>query len=243
MNYIRLPLKKAYNVRDLGGYPTKNGRVTKWKSFLRADSVSNLEEEDIKFLLDYGLVSVVDLRSKLEVKKSSNPFEKMKDVNYINIPLGVSSKEDDIQDLTRMNMENPQEMMPKFYISILTESTDSINEIFDFISQGKDGCILFHCEAGKDRTGVLAMLLLGICDVDKADIIANYMTTYQYIIRNPVMQSLSDNFCKEVIYSNAEYIEVAINYIINEFGTFNNYLISIGIKKDVIDKVKRRLLI
>lgn len=242
MNFVRLPLKKAYNIRDIGGYPCINKGVTKWKTFLRADSVADLDSEDIKFLLDYGLTSVVDLRSKVETKESPNPFQSIQSVEYINIPLGVSSGDDDTQDLTRIMMKDPLKTMPTFYIRILKESRERIKEIFEFIANQDEGCLLFHCTAGKDRTGVLAMLLLGLCGVDNVDIITNYMTTYQYIIKNPVIKNLSNNYCKEVIYSNVEYIEAAIEYIESEFRGFENYLVSIGIEEGILNNVKAKLV-
>lgn len=233
MEYIRLPLQNAYNVRDLGGYPTTDGAVTKWRRFLRADDLSNLSADDIDFLLDYGVVGVVDLRSRDEVKKKEHPFAGHPEVSYINVPLIT----DDVTDATQYWAGNPADFLGKFYVQLLATKGNEIKSIFDFFATHETGCLLFHCAAGKDRTGVLAMLLLGLAGVCAADLVANYETTYAHLQNNPSFQVPSE-YPPEVMYSKAESIIPAVRYILDKYKTFEMYLSSTGIPDDIANKIK-----
>ena len=63
---------------------------------------------------------------------------------------------------------------------MLLENKTAIKETFEILAEAK-GCTIFHCTAGKDRTGIIAMLILGLSGVSRKDIIANYEVTYTYI--------------------------------------------------------------
>ena len=84
LNYTRLPMEKAYNVRELGGYATKKGLITMHHQFLRSENLTDITEEDKEFLIEYGLSAIVDLRSREEALIYPNPFRGNDLVNYIN---------------------------------------------------------------------------------------------------------------------------------------------------------------
>lgn len=237
-NFVRLPLKKAYNVRDLGGYPNINGNMTKWHTYLRADDMCNLESDDIEFLLDYGVNAIVDLRSKNEIEKKPNPFSKNPKVSYINIPLMV----DVVDDVTKFSTTKPEEFIPNFYMQLIQNSTIAIKTIFEFFSKEENTGILFHCAVGKDRTGITSMLLLGLANVNKYDIISNYEVTYSNLRQNSLLLSPSNGYPTEVMYSKSDYIEGVIDYILNTFGSFEKYLLSIGLTQEVLTLVYNKFI-
>ncbi|MCI6858906.1 MAG: tyrosine-protein phosphatase [Eubacterium sp.] len=234
LNYNRLPLEKAYNVRELGGYATRNGSVTKYHQFLRSENLTDITEEDKEFLIDYGLKAMIDLRGREEALVYPNPFRTDDRVTYINCPLITEN----ILDLRAVKEEgfNPGE----FYVK-LVEYKEMILNIFRFILDHEDGCILFHCQAGKDRTGVLAMLLLGISGVSKEDIIANYEVTYTYL-KDHVEIRLDDGL-EELEYSRPEWIEQAYDHIMSVYGSFKKYLLSTGLTKKEIRQIREKLLV
>jgi protein-tyrosine phosphatase len=248
--FVRLPLNKAYNVRDLGGYPTTGGGITKWRVFLRGDDLSGLDGEDIRFLLDYGVKAVVDLRTAEEVKLQPNPFRSVKGVNYTNISLAT----DLVGDVTRILAENPQMFIREFYLSLLANATGAIERIFSFIADQPKGCTLFHCAAGKDRTGITAMLLLGIAGVDRYDIMTNYEITYTNIRHNPIFQvekegvqeelraKLPENMPMDLMYSKTEYLEPAIEFIMDRYGGFEQYLMAAGVTAGMVSMIKDRFV-
>ena len=87
MQYIRLPLKGSYNTRDLGGYRTYDGNATSFNQFLRSDEVGYLNEEDSMFLKEYGVKTVIDLRTNDELEQIPNPFENEPMIKFHHISL------------------------------------------------------------------------------------------------------------------------------------------------------------
>ena len=123
---------------------------------------------------------------------------------------------------------------------MLKGSTNAIKKIFEFIAE-QSGCTLFHCVAGKDRTGVLAMLLLGLAGVDKPDIIANYEVTRTYLSEKMTTQEATAQYPLELMESRREYMKPAIEYIFTTFNNVENYLKHIGISTETLTKVKSKL--
>lgn len=233
LNWVRLPLNSLENCRELGGYNTKNGKQTKWHSFLRSDNMSNLTQEEITFLKEYGIKTVVDLRGEDETKIYKNPLAEMDFCDYHNIPLMG-------QRTTEMDFSQ-ESFMGDFYVNLL-EEVSSIKQLFDTIDQAKEGCVVFHCMAGKDRTGIVAMLLLGIAGVDKKDIVSNYEVTYSNLESLQKYKNLSGKIPQSYLYSSREYIVRAYEHIIDTYASFDNYLVSKGIESEVIDRVRERIL-
>ncbi len=232
LNYNRLPMEKAYNIRELGGYATDNGSVTRYHQFLRSENLTGITKKDITFLLKYGLSAAIDLRGSQEADKYPNPFREDKRVNYINCPLIT----EDVLDLRAVKEKgfDPGE----FYVK-LVEYKEMIYRIFQFILENIDGTILFHCQAGKDRTGVLAMILLGLCGVSKEDIIANYEVTHTYL-KEHVELRLDDGL-EELEFSRPQWIERAYNHIMDHYGSVEVYLMAAGLTKKEIKRIERKL--
>lgn len=235
----RLPLTNARNVRELGGYPSSFGNVTAYRYLLRADDLSNLDTNDIQYLLAYGLTNVIDLRSDSELVAHPDPFEKVGNVNYVHIPL----IEQDVIDpnFYQSLLKEPANFLSEMYLGMVKHATEGIKEVFEFIDSS-NGTVLFHCTAGKDRTGVISMLLLGFAGVSNEDIITNYMVTEIYIRESMKNLENLNEFPKELGMSKPEYIEPVIEYILDTFGSFEEYLLQIGIERVVLEKIKNKFL-
>ena len=234
--YTRLPLEGAYNVRELGGQPCPGG-ATNFGAFLRGDDLSHLTETDIAFLLEYGLVAVIDLRSAGELAVAKDPFAQDARVNYANISFmgeNVSTAAADIP------ME--ENYLQQAYLGMLETAQAEIVAAFTFIAAQKPGCVLFHCTGGKDRTGVLAALLLGLAGVAEEDILANYQTTYTFLRRNKELVGGANGYPESVMYSLPAYMEPALALIKEKYGTTENYLLTAGASPEVLASVKARLV-
>ncbi|MDR1642792.1 MAG: tyrosine-protein phosphatase [Clostridiales bacterium] len=232
--YVRLPFRNAYNIRDLGGYSCGPGKATKWGAFLRADDLGWLERDEIDFLKSYGITTVIDLRGASEIESLPDPFKAEEGVDYHSIPFMTKA----ITDITRVLDETPASFLENFYIELLKHGQEAVKEIFETIAKSQ-GSVLFHCTAGKDRTGVIAMLLLGLAGVAEPDIVANYEITYTYFKRNPIIQKVDPSL--NVLYSKSEFIEKAISYINDSFGNVPQYLESAGVSHEtmrvIVDKL------
>lgn len=239
-----LNLEKAYNIRTIDGYKANGDIIINSKLFLRGDCLSELSENDVNYLLEYGLGTVIDLRSADELISKPDVFEKDSRVKYYNVPL-IANQENggnNAQDLTKLMMKNAREVFPKFYIEMLDKSKDGIKQIFEIIEENLDKTILFHCTAGKDRTGIIAMLLLGLVSVSDEDIIANYVVTYENNCKNPSFSESRKSLPLEIFLSDKEYIVPSIEYIKINYGSYFDYLLSTGLSTKTLENISRKFL-
>ncbi len=172
-------LEHAHNFRDLGGYPTKDGRVTKWGILYRSDSLSALTEEEWARLKELGITLVIDLRGKSERK--SNPI-----AAHQGIRLSAHSLMGELDQIESAGEGSDAQLLGSMvldYTKTLFKNMDCAAEILEEIlgqlSAG-DGSTVFLCSAGKDRTGITAAMLLYLCSVPDEDIVADYMVSNNY---------------------------------------------------------------
>lgn len=236
-NVIRLPLENAYNVRELGGYYTKTKELTMWHRFLRGDDISKLSSKDIEYLINYGVSCVIDLRSQEECDQAPDAIKDIEQIQYLHVPFMKGN----VGDATKLvNLENFD--LGYFYVEILKDKK-LITNILEVIASAKEGCILFHCSAGKDRTGVLSMLLLMIAGVSVCDMEANYQLTYTYLKEKPgLFDMIREDMDISCMYSKPESIRVAIDYILDTYGDINNYLKECNVSVKTIESIKKKLL-
>ena len=161
----RIVNDRVKNMRDLGGYPTLNGRETRFGSFIRSNLPTGMSNEEIYRLLKMGLSTVIDLRTEMEAMRKPNILN-IRGINYFNISIsaGFPQREEDI---------------PNCYMDIVL-NRDKMRLVFEVMINSQ-GMVLFNCTAGKDRTGVIAMLLLKLAGVYDDDILADYEVSYTYL--------------------------------------------------------------
>lgn len=226
---IRLPLEGADNTRDLGGYVGENSKVGKFGVFLRSNSLCFLTQNDNEYLKNYGVTTIIDLRSKETSNEKVDNIDKSV-FKFYNIPL-LTDKFNENLALEKENFK-----MGEGYKLIL-ENKMAIKEIFEVLAKTEGGC-LFHCTAGKDRTGIVSMLILGLCDVCRKDIIANYEVTFTYV---PMLID-EHKVNKNLILSLPEYIETAIDFIEEKYGTYYEYLKDCVLSDEVLNRIKEKYL-
>ncbi|MDO4200057.1 MAG: tyrosine-protein phosphatase [Clostridia bacterium] len=215
---ITLNLEGTKNTRDLGGYKTIDGKTTKSKLFFRSDNTHKLTDVDIKKLKDeYNLKYVIDLRSAKEIDAYPDKLSNAEGVDYYSIQLSVGMKY-----LIKHNLD-----LGDGYIKLL-DRKKKIKSIFDLIANVNGGSLLFHCAHGKDRTGVVAALLLGLCGVSEEDIIKDYCITYDLI--------KSNNKTKKDTISG--YMKKMLSHISNNYKNVENYLLECGVSEENIKNIK-----
>ena len=234
LNWVRLPIDNLENCRELGGYNTHWGQQTQWHAVLRSNEMSRISQEGIDFLKEYGVTTVIDLRGEDEIKKDKNPLAEEDFCEYHNIPFITHQ----VSDMTQSSYKTS---MGDSYVNMLEEN-ETLKKIFDAMDQASEGCIVFHCQGGKDRTGIMAMLLLGIAGVEKKDIISNYEVTYTNLADYPMDPESLQGIPKEYMYSSRDYILKAYEYILETYKSIDQYLMAKGVELDIIERVKGRLL-
>lgn len=240
LDWSRLPLEGAFNVRELGGYPVSNGVQTRYHRFLRADSLSDLTEADRAFLSGYGVRLVLDLRDYDEV--AANPDVSISDdVEIVNVPLLVFDISDK-EELARRFSENPPTY--EYFYDLILANKESVARCFRLIADAPEGsCVLFHCAVGKDRTGVLAFLLMALAGCDKWDCVANYVQTRANLMRHPWFETYwNDGDPNAVLNDSPAFIMEHCWGVVQEAGGIETYLLGCGVSADDIASVKSRLL-
>lgn len=253
MNVIRMALQGTSNTRDIGGYVCSNGRAIKWRKILRSDGLSNITDKDQDLLITkYNLKKVIDLRTESEIIQNPNIDYSVKNINYINIPLSNGINPNELKKI--VNEMNEISVVTDFakilinsYMDIVDNNQVNIRKTIEEIADvDEEDCVLFHCTAGKDRTGIISMLILGICGASKQDITTNYVQTeinmkYNKIFTNYVNEvnsGIPDNIITDISKARPECIEYAYDYLKNKYGSFHNYFLTLGLTDEFITKFK-----
>lgn len=239
-----LPVRGAYNIRDLGGYTTAGGGMIPWRRFLRADSLHRLDPSDVTRLHDEGLRLVIDLRTPQEVASAPNPFAAFADVHFANLPLF-----DDLspQAMSRAEVADAHPLLT-FYLTALETRATAICTVLSTMAELPEGGVLFNCTAGKDRTGIIAALLLGIADVDRDQIIADYALTAD-LIPDLVEEFLDLSRARggdvesyaRLLESPATAIAATLDHIDQSYGGVTGYLEKIGLPRSDLQRLYLRL--
>ncbi|MBC2105180.1 tyrosine-protein phosphatase [Listeria booriae] len=230
-----IPLEGCFNFRDLGGYVNTAGKTVKWGKLYRSSLLTNITEKDKDTLEKLGVSWICDLRSTSEI--AAKPTPALAHIKNRHIPIGTAKNEStesqkiDLPDDHRVY----EPLMGESY-RVFVQSKDGFREIFNDIIEKEEVPFLFHCTAGKDRTGVLGALLLKLLDVPENTILADYELTNQYadnILGE--MQGLVNAFSnseKKIDLENfrpmAEarpaYLEIAFDEMQKEYGSVDAYL-------------------
>jgi protein tyrosine/serine phosphatase len=178
-------LRGADNVRDLGGLPTIDGRATRYGCFLRADTLQDLTLDDVDRLTGhFGLRTVLDLRAGEEAAREGRGPLARTTVAYHNMSFlpGEWVMPDDPRFPTIVKDMDSTDRV-EHYLDYLRLASDSVAAALRVLSDSASRPAVFHCAAGKDRTGVLAALVLSIVGVHADAIVADYALTNERIAR------------------------------------------------------------
>ncbi|MGI9053112.1 MAG: tyrosine-protein phosphatase [Ilumatobacteraceae bacterium] len=169
-----LELAGVFNFRDLGGYEAADGRTVRWRTIFRADGLGRLTTEDLEVLRPIGLRTVVDLRTGREIDERGRfPHE------HYPVTFHHLSVIDQTWDREAALAENlpPTEFLHRTYHEMLVDGGPRFAAAFELLSHAAALPAVFHCAAGKDRTGLLAALILGALGVGHDDVVEDYALT------------------------------------------------------------------
>ena len=231
----RLKLENIINCRDLGGYVCKDG-VTKFGRFLRCGIPDTPTSDDIVEIVKYGVKTVIDLRGDWECEHIPSVFQFLDRVDYHHVCLF---------EINAALSNEFDGTIEKSYELSIEKYKHRYAEVLKIIADAQEGCILFHCFFGKDRTGMLSTLLLHIAGADREDIIADYQLSYTYILpyiekerKNPDGNMWETD--ESNLLSKPSTIISLLNFIDHKYGSVDNYLDNIGITQEIRAKIKTR---
>jgi protein-tyrosine phosphatase len=165
----RLAWEGCLNARDLGGYPTADGGETRWGAVVRSDSPSALTGAGRAALAEYGVRAIIDLRLQSELDDYPNPYAEPGDHGIAYRNVSIIDPAAGFPPDTVTLAEN--------YLWMLGRFQRQVAEAMAAIAEVPDGAVLIHCAAGKDRTGLISALLLGLVGVPAETIAADYALT------------------------------------------------------------------
>jgi protein-tyrosine phosphatase len=233
-----LPVAGTYNVRDLGGYLTEDGQ-TRWRRILRADGLHRLDADGMATLVDAGVTTVIDLRHADELANQPNPFGNNPAVRYHNISLF---------DRLRPAVNPGGDLLLELYKMALAQRQDAIAAVLTTIAKAPEGVVLFHCTAGKDRTGIVAALLLALAGVEATLIVEDYAQTglmiapiVEEIIADAVARGADVAAFRPLLASEPETMAATIVHLTEQYGSARDYLRTIGLSEATIAALHDRL--
>jgi protein-tyrosine phosphatase len=240
-------LDGVFNFRDLGGYPTQDGRSLRWRTLFRADGLGRLTADDLETLRPIALRSVVDLRTAREIDERGRfPFETYP------VAFHHLSIIDTTWDRERARTEDlpATEFLHQAYTSMLAEGSHRFAAVFAVLADTDALPAVFHCAAGKDRTGLLAALLLGALGVEAHDIIADYaltqVTMERFIERvrsESTGASLIDAAPQAFFAAEPAAMARVLDDLEHSHGSVHAYVRAIGVPADVLSRLEDLLLV
>lgn len=213
----RILLCGMENLRDLGGYPLAgrgSERFTRWGSLYRGDLPKQVTQADRQRLRELGITTVVDLRSKEEIERKPDPLAQELGIRYLHCPLAGDGR-----------VPAPDEV-PLSYME-MADGTGQMAGALRAIAEAPQA-VLFHCTAGKDRTGVVAALLFWLAGVSEEDILADY------IVSGPYLQQMLRAYCEAhpgavVCPPQSAYMSSFLRLFAQRYGTPRQYLEMLGV--------------
>ncbi|GAA3132811.1 tyrosine-protein phosphatase [Streptomyces rectiviolaceus] len=240
-----IPLQGAVNVRDLGGYRTYDGERVRYGQVFRADALAKLTDADVATLAGLGLKKVVDFRVPAEVQydgpdrlpagltPTSRPIS---DNGLFSTLMTVIGSRDPVKQEEMLGNGKADAFMRGVYRTFVTDSSNRAQfaaTLRDIAHGGKASPLLYHCTAGKDRTGWTSYLLLRAVGVPEATVVRDFLASntyraaYDAKVREGLKQSgLMQN--PDLLIPLQEvrtgYLEAALAEVKGKYGSLNGYL-------------------
>ena len=237
-----LDIKNGLNFRDLGGYKTKSGQLVKPQKVIRSAKLSELSDQDLQYLSDYGLIADVDFRSPEEQAAEPDRYPEHATYHFVPVfPTDETKSSEQADALQKSFSRDPHagfENMVKTYADIvkMPSAQKAYRQFFDILLSNDDenGAVLFHCTAGKDRTGMGAVYLLSALGVDGHTIRQDYLATND-LIQPMVEKNLAaarKHGATDALLANIQdlgtvsgaFLDSALATIDAEYGSMRDYL-------------------
>jgi protein tyrosine/serine phosphatase len=243
----RLDWEGCLNVRDLGGHPTEDGRETRMRAVVRADSVRRLTERGWEQLVEYGIRTIVDLRVHSELAEDA-PAELPVDVVHVPFLEEVSLEKQ--LEIAERWLSAPDDVSATRdgYLEMLESYPANAAAAVSAIARAPEGGVLVHCFGGKDRTGLVVALLLRLAGVGVDDIAADYGLSSEYIRPSwePWVEDASDDTERELrrrfSASPAEAMAQVLAELERKHGSVAGYLLDGGAAEEDLESARARLL-
>ncbi len=233
------------NFRDLGGYPTGDGHRTGWRRLFRADGLHRLSEDDHRRLLELDVATVIDLRTVDEAEQRGRfPVEQVP-VRFVDLPLT-----DVLPSTEEMPSWRESSYVAARYVEMVEQGAPALSRAFDVL--GSEGALpaVFHCSAGKDRTGVLSALILAFVGVPDRIIVEDYALSAAAMVRllehlkaeYPDAADEVERHAPAVLQVMPGTMEEFLFAIVSRYGSYEGLARSLGVV-EAVARLRRSVLV
>ncbi len=242
-----LELAGVFNFRDLGGYAVADGRTVCWRTIFRADGLGRLTTEDLEVLRPIGLRTVVDLRTGREIDERGRFPHEHYPVTFHH--LSVIDQTWDREAARRENLP-ATEFLHRTYHEMLVDGGSRFAAAFDVLADADALPAVFHCAAGKDRTGLLAALLLGALGVSQDDIVEDYALTQDTMDRflqasaerDPQVARTIESMPRSFYIADPAAMALVLADLERDHGSVRGFVRSLGVTEEVLVRLDDLLL-
>ena len=252
-----LDLDGAYNIRDIGGHRTADGRAVRRRALFRSDSLHDLTPRSQRALLAEGLRTVIDLRRTDSVDEEPNVFAQSSEVAYHRVNLMGDDPLVEAEDTSASSLG--PDRPPQIYTAILDCRREWMAKVVKLLAAPNALPALYHCNSGRDRAGLVTMLLLGVAGVPRDVIIRDYTLSARYLWRRILdrnagrMLRLSPDAWDASDEARAAYqqerdlcppqaMRASIEHVHHVYGGPRAYLLGAGVTKPELHRLRAAIL-
>jgi protein-tyrosine phosphatase len=236
-----IDLEGCLNFRDLGGYPTADGRAVRWRQLYRSDALHLLTGADVaKLRDDLSLTSIIDLRSSGELRSEGRGPLEREPVDFHHLPLF----DGEVRVPEGMTIEN----LADRYILLAEFARAQMARVLTALADAP-GPAVYHCAAGKDRTGVVSAVVLGVLGVPEETIVADYVATRENL--DAIIERLmsAEGYQKmlaalppDTLHAEADTMIAFLDAMRARHGSMRGYARAAGVDDGTIDRLVARLV-
>jgi protein-tyrosine phosphatase len=237
-----IALEGCLNFRDVGGYPTADGRRVRWRRMFRSDALCGLTAADVARLRgEIGLATVVDLRSTAELRADGDGPLVRAGVAHHHLPLFDG-------DAVRPEDRTMPVTLADRYWLLAEYAKARIARVLAALA-ASEGPAVYHCAAGKDRTGVVSAVLLGVLGVPDEVIVADYAATkenleaiVERLMATEGYATVLASLPPDTLHAEAETMVAFLEHIRADYGDMRGYAAAAGVTPDALEALVVRLI-
>lgn len=235
-------LDGCLNFRDLGGYPTRDGKTVSWGQVYRSDALHLLSARDVARLRDeLRLGDVIDLRSTEELQSDGRGLLAQEPIRFHHLPLfdGAALARDERK--AAINLADRYFLLAEFAMHPIARVIATLAET--------TVPAVYHCAAGKDRTGVVSAVVLGLLGVENEIIVADYAMTQENLdeiierlLATEGYQSMLAALPPDTLHAEPETMLSLLEKVRARYGSMRGYAVAAGVTEATIERLRDRLL-
>jgi protein-tyrosine phosphatase len=237
-----IELPGCNNFRDLGGYPTADGGQLRWRTLFRSDALHELSPEGVRrFVAELKIGTIVDLRSTGELGSDGRGALAEESPDYHHLPLFDGAISEGREAASELTLADRYFLMAEYAKAPIARVVEAL---------ARSGApAVYHCAAGKDRTGVVSAILLGLLGVRDEIIIADYAASQdnleaivERLMASEGYREMLENLPVDTLHANPETMVSLLDRLRENYGSVRGYAREIGLSDDTIAALARSML-